>query len=125
MFSLDSMLVRTSVVTAILGVATIASVPNIAHAATTFDAAMMSAMTQMDGAMAAARVTGDPDRDFIAMMLPHHRGAVAMAELELASGHDPRLRRLAQEIVVTQGSEIDVMRATARDLTSSPMKVRK
>ena len=125
MFSLDSKLVRTSVITTILGVATIASGPTFARAATTFDAAMMSAMTQMDGAMAAAPMTGDPDRDFIAMMVPHHRGAVAMAELELASGHDPRLRRLAQEIVVTQGSEIDVMRAIARDLTSSPMKVKK
>lgn len=123
MFSSNSTLVKTSIIVAVMTAATVTGGPTIARAAMTFDAAMMSAMTHMNGAMAAARMTGDPDRDFIAMMVPHHRGAVAMAELELVSGHDPRLRRLAQEIVVTQGSEIDVMRAIARDLTSSSEKV--
>ena len=88
----------------------------VARAEPPFDAAMMAAMTRMDAAMTGARVTGEPDRDFIAMMLPHHRGAIEMATAELAYGHDPRLRRLAQEIVVTQESESQVMRAIARDL---------
>ena len=91
--------------------------PHLADAAASaFDAAAMAAMTRMDASMMHARMTGDADRDFIAMMLPHHAGAVAMATSELQYGHDPRLRRLAQEIVVTQGSEITVMRDVRRDL---------
>ena len=106
----------------------IASVTTIARADSaldrSFDRLEMAAMTRMNAAMAAAPMTGDADRDFVAMMIPHHRGAIEMAELELAHGHDPRLRRLAQEIVVTQDSEIQVMRAIARDLASDAQKVR-
>ena len=54
--------------------------------------------------------SGDPDRDFAAMMIPHHQGAVEMAEAELRFGHDPVLRRLAQGIIVEQRQEIAVMR---------------
>jgi len=92
--------------------------PRLANAAVSaFDAATMAAMTHMDAAMMHAPMTGDADRDFVAMMIPHHAGAVAMATIELQYGHDPRLRRLAQEIVVTQRSEITVMRDVRRDLT--------
>jgi hypothetical protein len=54
--------------------------------------------------------TGDIDRDFVAMMVPHHRGAVDMAKAELKYGHNEQLRRLAQEIIVTQQQEITAMR---------------
>jgi hypothetical protein len=54
--------------------------------------------------------TGDVDRDFVAMMVPHHQGAVDMAKAELKYGHNEQLRRLAQEIVVTQQQEIPAMR---------------
>jgi len=54
--------------------------------------------------------SGDADRDFARMMIPHHQGAVDMALVELRYGRDPRLRRLAQAIVVTQKQEIDLMR---------------
>ena len=56
-----------------------------------------------------APMTGDLDHDFAAMMIPHHQGAVDMAKVELIYGKDPVLRRLAQEIVVTQEQEIVVM----------------
>ena len=95
---------------------------NIGATSIDFDAAMMGAMMRMNGAMTRARVSGDPDRDFIAMMVPHHAGAIEMAMLELEHGRDARLRRLAQEIVVTQQSEIVVMRAVARDLTATHAK---
>ncbi len=81
-----------------------------------FDAAMMIAMSRMNAAMMNAPMTGDADRDFVSMMVPHHAGAVEMATSELEHGRDARLRRLAQEIIVTQQSEIAVMRAIARDL---------
>ncbi len=53
--------------------------------------------------------SGDADRDFAAMMIPHHQGAVDMAVAELRFGHDPVLRRLAQGIIVEQQQEIVVM----------------
>ena len=53
---------------------------------------------------------GDPDADFAAMMIPHHEGAIAMARSELKFGSNPQLRRLAQEIIITQQQEIVAMR---------------
>jgi hypothetical protein len=58
----------------------------------------------------AIRPTGDIDRDFVAMMVPHHQGAIDMAQAILRYGHNEQLRRLAQEIVVTQQQEIAAMR---------------
>jgi uncharacterized protein (DUF305 family) len=55
--------------------------------------------------------SGDVDHDFVAMMIPHHQGAVDMAKAELRYGHNERLRRLAQEIIVTQQDEIRVMQS--------------
>jgi len=54
--------------------------------------------------------SGDVDRDFVAMMVPHHEGAIAMAQAELRYGHNEILRRMAQEIIVTQQQEIGAMR---------------
>ena len=74
-----------------------------------FAQAMMQAMHRMDEGMAVPH-TGDPDRDFAAMMMPHHQGAIDMAKAELEFGKDPVLRRLAQGIIVEQQQEIEVMR---------------
>jgi uncharacterized protein (DUF305 family) len=54
--------------------------------------------------------TGDADRDFVAMMSPHHQGAIEMAQAVLRNGHNEQIRRLAQEIIVTQQQEIAAMR---------------
>src|SRR5271155_4889181 len=54
--------------------------------------------------------SGDVVRDFVAMMAPHHQGAIEMAQAELRYGHNERLRRMAQEIIVTQQQEIAAMR---------------
>ena len=69
-------------------------------------------MTSMHTAMERVKMTGNTDTDFAAMMIPHHQGAIEMAKTELQYGTDPRLRRLAQEIIVTQQSEIDLMQLT-------------
>jgi uncharacterized protein (DUF305 family) len=74
-----------------------------------FSTQMEDAMARMDAAMAVG-YTGNADNDFARMMIAHHQGAIDMAELELRFGTDERLRRLAQEIIVTQGQEITVMR---------------
>src|SRR5712672_1399787 len=74
------------------------------------DAAMNKMMADMT-----IKPTGDVDRDFVAMMVPHHQGAIDMAKAELKYGHNEQLRRLAQEIVVTQQQEITVMRHAVGD----------
>jgi uncharacterized protein (DUF305 family) len=71
---------------------------------------MMESMNKMHDAMKAAPMTGDPDLDFIAMMIPHHQGAIDMAKAYLLHGKDPAIRRMAQEIIVTQQQEIETMR---------------
>jgi len=72
--------------------------------------AMQRMMTDMN-----VRPSGDVDRDFAAMMIPHHQGAIDMAVAELRFGHDPRLRRIAQEIIVDQQQEIVAMQAALAD----------
>ena len=71
--------------------------------------------------------TGDVDRDFVAMMSPHHQGAIEMAQAVLRSGHNEQIRRLAQEIIVTQQQEIAAMRLAIGDplppSTPSPTQV--
>lgn len=56
------------------------------------------------------RASGDVDRDFIALMIPHHQGAIDMARAELRYGHNEQLHRIAQEIIVDQEQEIAAMR---------------
>lgn len=53
--------------------------------------------------------SGNIDEDFVAMMTPHHQGAIDMAMAELRYGSNPQLRRIAQEIIVTQQQEITAM----------------
>jgi uncharacterized protein (DUF305 family) len=73
-------------------------------------AAMMGAMDRMHSEMNSIPLTGDIDRDFVALMVPHHRSAVEMARAYLASGRDPELRRLSESIIASQEAEIRQMR---------------
>jgi hypothetical protein len=74
-----------------------------------FEQEMMESMRKMDQDMGAAPMSGNPNHDFSAMMIPHHQGAIDMAKTFLLHGQDAALRRLAQEIIVTQQQEIQVM----------------
>lgn len=69
------------------------------------DQANLQAMQKMQKDMP-KQGTGDPDRDFVTMMLPHHQGAVDMAKVELRFGKDPELRKMARAIVKAQEKEI-------------------
>lgn len=69
------------------------------------DAAMKKMMNDMT-----VTPIGDVDADFVAMMVPHHQGAIDMAVAVLRHGRNPQIRRLAQEIIVTQQQEIAAMR---------------
>ncbi len=79
------------------------------------DRAMMTAMDRMSKAMNTAPMRGDPDHDFVAMMIPHHQGAIDMAEAELRYGKDKALLKLSRDIVAAQAKEIAMMRKWQTD----------
>jgi uncharacterized protein (DUF305 family) len=71
--------------------------------------ALMKNMETMHAAMNAVERSGNSDADFVNLMLPHHQAAIDMAKTELLNGSDPQMRRLAQEIITDQESEIQLM----------------
>ena len=83
----------------------------VASTAKSFDALMKDAMTVMDRDMRAAPMNGQPAHDFMAMMIPHHQGAIDMAKSILLNTQDPEVRNLAQGIITEQANEIRLMKA--------------
>ncbi len=69
----------------------------------------MSDMSKMHATVSSVQTSVNPDLDFVRLMLPHHQAAIDMAKTELLYGKDQQLRRLAQEIVTDQHSEIELM----------------
>ncbi len=69
-----------------------------------------AAMARMHKDMHEGPFSGDVDQDFLAMMVPHHQGAIDMAALVLRHGRDPLVRRIAEDIMAGQQIEIDAMR---------------
>lgn len=67
-------------------------------------------MEKMMQDMHADPPSGDPDIDFLAMMVPHHWGAVEMARLVLRDGRDPLVREIAETILAGQQTEMQGMR---------------
>jgi uncharacterized protein (DUF305 family) len=78
------------------------------------DRAYMQAMMSMHQGMMRHPMSGDPDRDFVAMMIPHHQAAIDMAKAELQYGKNPQVRALAQKIITAQQAEIAQMQAMLR-----------
>jgi len=72
---------------------------------------MMRQMQAMDKAMMGAPMNGNPDQDFVAMMMPHHQGAIDMARIYLRDGKDPEIRGLAEKIIRDQEREIGEFKA--------------
>lgn len=72
---------------------------------TAFKAANDKMMKGMD-----VPLTGQTDQDFVAGMIPHHQGAVDMAQVELKYGKDPQMKKLAKDIIAAQRREIAFMR---------------
>jgi uncharacterized protein (DUF305 family) len=67
-------------------------------------------MEKMHIAVASVKSSGNSDADFVALMVPHHQAAIEMAKSELLNGKDPQMRRVAQEIIIDQQSEIELMK---------------
>jgi len=70
---------------------------------------LIASMDKMHMAMGAVKRSGNSDVDFVRLMLPHHQAAIDMAKTQLLYGKDPQMRRLAQEIITDQQSEIELM----------------
>ena len=70
---------------------------------------LQQSMLAMHGAISSVQSSGNDDEDFVRLMLPHHQAALDMAKVELMHGQDPQMRRLAQEIIADQESEIELM----------------
>lgn len=85
-----------------------------------FAGEMNAGMDRMMRDMHAPGYSGNPDIDFLAMMVPHHEGAVEMARLVLVHGRDPATRRLAEDIIAGQTVEIDAMRRRLALLRGAP-----
>lgn len=85
-----------------------------------FEAGMQAGMARMMRDMHSPGYSGDADRDFLAMMIPHHEGAVDMARLVLIHGRDPLVRQLAEEIIASQTVEIAAMRGRLAVLLEGP-----
>jgi uncharacterized protein (DUF305 family) len=70
---------------------------------------LAGSMERMHTALASAEPSGDSDVDFVRLMLPHHQATIDMAKTQLTYGKDPQMRRLAQEIITDQQSEMELM----------------
>jgi hypothetical protein len=71
---------------------------------------MVGAMHRMHETTNRLPMSGDIDRDFVALMIPHHQSAVEMAQTYLKHGQDPALRRLSENVIASQEAEIRQMR---------------
>lgn len=115
MFSARQSLCAAVVISAVAAPALSQVPPTTAsEASAAFLAENATAMDKMMSGMHSAP-TGDVDRDFVAMMAPHHQGAIDMAVAELKYGRNTQLRRIAQEIIVNQQQEIIAMRLALGD----------
>lgn len=71
---------------------------------------LMAAMKKMDEPMMGAMMVPDPDNAFILGMIPHHQGAIDMANIELKYGGDATARAFAQRVIIEQEQEITEMK---------------
>jgi len=83
---------------------------------------MMVAMEESMKDMHQAKQIGQPDFDFASMMIPHHKGAVAMAEAMLKDSKSPVLIAFAREVIAAQNKEIEAFEQFLSTADQQPSK---
>jgi uncharacterized protein (DUF305 family) len=101
---------RLTLALALVAAPSLATAQDHAHGAAGGAAAAYAAASAAMHEAMAVEYSGDPDVDFARAMIPHHEGAIAMADVLLANGTDPTLRAMAEEIIGAQQAEIAVLR---------------
>ena len=86
-------------------------------------AELQSSTEKMHLAMHSIASSGNSDADFVRLMIPHHQAAIDMAKTQLLYGKDPQMRRLAQEIIADQQSEIELMNLWLKEHRLDPSDV--
>jgi uncharacterized protein (DUF305 family) len=97
-------------------------------------AALREPVVTMHAALTSVEASGHNDVDFANLMLVHHQAAIDMAKAELLFGTEPQMRRLAQEVITDQQSEMALMQlwlkrrseasASPRDHSSRGRRIR-
>jgi uncharacterized protein (DUF305 family) len=96
---------------ALAGLVVVVPVLAIAQNPQSAQQAFLDVHHKMMSSMAQPALSGDADKDFAAMMIPHHQGAIDMAKVELSHGKDPKLRAMAEEMIKAQEKEIAELKA--------------
>lgn len=81
---------------------------------------LMASMNDMMAKMDAMKMKGNTDHDFAHMMMEHHQGAIAMADIELRDGKDATMRQAAEKIKADQQKEIGELEPIATRLDAAP-----
>ena len=86
---------------------------------------MKAMMKENNDKMASVPMSGNPDVDFAQMMRVHHQGAIDMAQAQLRDGKDPKMLKMAKDIVAAQKKEIaelDAFLARSGKTPAAPAK---
>lgn len=93
---------------------------NMKHGETKTENLMMQAMDNSMMAMHNAKMTGNADYDFAAMMIPHHEGAVAMAEAVVNKGKSADLIAFSKNVITAQQQEIAMLKDFLASASQAP-----
>lgn len=82
----------------------------VAKDTTNADNKLQNQMTQMMDEMKKVKLTGNTDKDFAMMMIPHHESAIKMAQDQIKFGKQEELSQMAQQMIIDQNKEIDLFK---------------
>ncbi len=83
---------------------------------------MMKAMDDSMEAMHKAKQTGNADYDFASMMIPHHEGAIVMAEAIMAHGNSPELIEFSKKVIDVQRTEVETLKTFLKGANQTAAK---
>lgn len=78
----------------------------------------LQSMMKIRGPMQIGIMANDPDVGSICGMIPHHQGAVEMADIVLKTGHNAEVKRFAEQVIKQQGQQINWMKDWLKTLAS-------